>query len=84
MLANSSFVTHSPSGNARSTSDMLQCMPYRTVTSTMQPLNLTKTDTVVFNFGKAYTFLFSRALLPPRLTCCGLQASTTTIRGPTA
>ena len=47
LLAKTNFVTHSPAGNARSTSDMLQCMEYRTVTSDMRPLNLTSADTVV-------------------------------------
>eukprot|EP00038_Savillea_parva_P007245 m.168811 g.168811 ORF g.168811 m.168811 type:complete len:325 (+) comp13008_c0_seq1:44-1018(+) len=48
------YVTHSPAsgdGGARSTSDMLQCFPYRVATSTLEPLPLTKDDIVLFNFG---------------------------------
>jgi hypothetical protein len=47
-------VTHSPAsgdGGARSTSDMLQCFRYRIATSTLDPLPLTSSDVVVFNFG---------------------------------
>lgn len=48
------YVTHSPAsgdGGARSTSDMLQCWPYRVATSTLEPLPLLSTDYVLFNFG---------------------------------
>mmetsp|Transcript_20842 Transcript_20842/g.54173 ORF Transcript_20842/g.54173 Transcript_20842/m.54173 type:complete len:338 (+) Transcript_20842:22-1035(+) len=57
LVQNGSFqavVTHSPAsgdGGARSTSDMLACYKYRVATSTLEPLPLTKSDFLVFNFG---------------------------------
>jgi lysophospholipase L1-like esterase len=54
MVQNNSFVTHSPAagdGGARSTTNAVQCIDYFLATSTMQPLNLTAKDSIVFNFG---------------------------------